>query len=71
MVVSSKRSKQMNQMERTALNHAAEWLRYQKSQKARDDLAADITRRNRLTINQGHSLKCGILKCHPECRRVK
>lgn len=59
----------MNQMEKASLNHAAEWLRYQKSPKAKDDLAADITRRTRLTIAQGHSTKCGILKCHPECRR--
>lgn len=61
----------MNQMEKSSLSHATEWLRYQKSQKARDDLAADIARRNRLTIAQGHSTKCGVLKCHPECRRVK
>jgi hypothetical protein len=58
----------MRKMEQAALAHAAAELRYQGSQKARDDLAADIARRNRLTISQGHSLKCGILKCHPECR---
>jgi hypothetical protein len=67
MVALLKRSDQMNQMEKASLNHATEWLRYQKSPKARNDLAADIARRNRLTISQGHSLKCGILKCHPEC----
>jgi hypothetical protein len=61
----------MNKMEQSALTHAIAELRYQKSQKARNDLAADIARRNRLTISQGHSLKCGILKCHPECRREK
>jgi hypothetical protein len=54
-------------MEQTALNHAADELHYQRSQKARNDLATDIARRDRLTIKQGHSLKCGILKCHPEC----
>ena len=59
----------MNQMERAALKHVAVELRYQNSQKARNDLAADIARRNRLTVSQGHSLKCGIMKCHPECRR--
>jgi hypothetical protein len=61
----------MNQMEQAALAHATDWLRYQKTQKARDDLAADIARRTRLTIAQGHSTKCGILNCHPECRRAK
>lgn len=61
----------MQQMEQAALNHAADELRYQRSQKARNDLAADTARRNRLTITQGHSLKCGIMKCHPECKRVK
>lgn len=60
----------MNQMEQAALNHATEYLRYSATQKAKDDLAADIARRNRLTIKQGHSLKCGILKCHPECKRA-
>jgi hypothetical protein len=59
----------MRKMEQAALAHAADELRYQGSQKARNDLAADIARRDR--INQGHSLKCGIMKCHPECRRVK
>lgn len=59
----------MRKMEQAALEHAAAELRYQGSQKARDDLAADIARRNRITIAQGHSLKCGILKCHPECKR--
>jgi hypothetical protein len=61
----------MRKMEQAALAHAAAEIRYQKSQKSRDDLAADIARRNRLTIAQGHSLKCGILRCHPECRGAK
>jgi hypothetical protein len=59
----------VNQMEKACLGHAATELRYQRSQKARDDLAADIARRNRLMISQGHSLKCGIMKCHPECKK--
>ena len=57
----------MRSMEKAALDHAAAELRYRRSQKARDDLAADKARRNALTKSQGHSLKCGILKCHPEC----
>lgn len=61
----------MNQMEKASLKHVAAELRYQSSQKARNDLATDIARRNSLTIAQGHSLKCGILKCHPECGKVK
>lgn len=71
MVRMSKRRTQMRKMEQAALAHAAEELRYQSSQKAKDDLAADIARRTRLTISQGHSTKCGILKCHPECKRAK
>jgi hypothetical protein len=57
----------MNRMEKASLEHVAAELRYQRSTKARNDLAADIARRNRITIAQGHSLKCGILECHPEC----
>jgi len=67
----SKRSKQMRQMEKSSLEHAAAELLYQGSQKARNDFAADTSRRNHLTIAQGHSLKCGIMKCHPECQRAK
>lgn len=63
--------KRTTTMEQAALGHAADELRYQRSQKARDDLAADIARRDRLTLAQGHSLKCGILKCHPECPRLR
>jgi hypothetical protein len=31
----------------------------------------DRQRRDALTISQGHSLKCGLLKCHPECSKLK
>jgi len=64
-------SKVIGPMEQAALNHATDELRYQRSQKARDDLAADIARRDTLTIKQGHSPKCGILKCHPECPSLR
>lgn len=64
-------AKVLGPMETAALAHAADELRYRRSQKARDDLAADIARRDSLTIKQGHSLKCGILKCHPECPSLK
>jgi hypothetical protein len=60
----------MDQMEKAALAHAADWLRYQASPKARDDLSADIARRRKIDRQLGHSPKCGILKCHPECKRV-
>lgn len=64
-------SKVLGPMERASLSHAADELRYRRSQKARDDMAADVARRNALTIKQGHSLKCGILKCHPSCPSVR
>jgi hypothetical protein len=56
-------------LEQAALDHAAAELRYQRSTQARIDLAADITRRNKLTIAQGHSPKCGLLRCHPDCKK--
>ena len=58
----------MNKMEQTALRHATEWLEYQKSPQAAIDLKREMAERESLTIRQGHSLKCGILKCHPECK---
>lgn len=57
----------MNRMEKAALNHAAEWLRYSRSPQAKRDLAADIARREALSRKQGHLPSCGLLKCRPEC----
>ena len=48
---------------------AREEQRYQGTAQAARDLAADKARRDALTLKQGHSLKCGLLRCHPECRK--
>jgi hypothetical protein len=61
----------MNELEISCLQHVAAELRYQKSIKARDDLAADMTRRAKLDRTLGHSPKCGIMKCAPDCPRLK
>jgi len=58
----------MTKMEQAALDHVRAELRYQRSSRARNDLAADIARRARIDRMQGHSPKCGILKCHPDCK---
>lgn len=58
----------MTKMDRTAQEHlrqyyamvrSGEWDRYVKSERNR--VAA-------INAKQGHSPKCGILKCHPDCR---
>ena len=58
----------MNRMEKAALQHVREELRYRQSAQALNDLAADIAKRAKLDRAQGHSPKCGILKCHPDCK---
>jgi hypothetical protein len=57
-------------LERAALEHAAEWLRYSRSPQARRDLEADKARRAALTIKSGHLLTCGLLRCAPGCPRL-
>lgn len=59
----------MNGMEKAALNHAAEWLRYSRSPQARRD--ADQDRQRRLVADRatGHSPACTLTKCHPSCNR--
>jgi hypothetical protein len=64
-------AKVLGPMEQASLAHAADELRYRRSGQAAKDLAADIARRDALTKAQGHSLKCGILKCHPECPSLR
>jgi hypothetical protein len=61
----------MNKMERAALQHVRSELRYQQSKRARIDRAADIARRAKIDRALGHSPKCGILKCHPDCKHRK
>jgi len=59
----------MTKHERYLLTLALEERRYQASARGKRDLEADKARRDALTIKQGHSLKCGLLRCHPECRK--
>lgn len=61
----------MKEIEKSSLRHAKDWLDYQRSPQAKADLAADKAKRDELTLKQGHSLKCGLLKCHPECPTQK
>ena len=60
----------MTSMERAALNHAAEWLRYSRS--ARALLDADRDRRRRATADAaaGHSPNCTLVKCFPPCPKA-
>ena len=50
---------------------AQDALRWLHSPEYEVELRADIARREALTLAQGHSLKCGIMNCHPECRRPR
>jgi hypothetical protein len=61
----------MNQMERAARDHAAEWLRYSKSSQYRKDAATDKARREASDRAAGHSPRCGIMQCAPDCPRHK
>jgi hypothetical protein len=61
----------MNKMEKAALQHACEWLRYQHSPQARTDELIDAAQRAKHDHAFGHSPKCGILKCHPNCKQFK
>lgn len=61
----------MNKMEQAALQHANAWLRYQRSPQARIDRAIDAAQRAKRDHALGHSPNCGLLKCHPECKREK
>jgi hypothetical protein len=61
----------MNKMEQAALQHARDWLRYERSTQAITDRAADVVKRAKRDHAHGHSPKCGLLKCHPDCKRNK
>jgi len=61
----------MNEMERLALQHAAEWLKYQRSPQAAIDLARDKRRRAAANIAAGHTPQCSLTKCVSECPSLK
>jgi len=61
----------MNRLEAAALRHAAEWLRYSRSPQARLDAAADAARRAQADKAAGHSPRCGLLRCHPDCPSLR
>jgi hypothetical protein len=60
----------MNAMEKAALDGAAEWLRYARSPQFSADLKRDRAERASRDKAAGHSPKCSLTKCHPECRRA-
>lgn len=57
----------MNGLEKAALGHAAEWIKYSRSPQARRDAAQDRKRRIAADKKAGHSTLCGLNKCHPSC----
>lgn len=59
----------MHSLEKAALKHAAEWLRYVRSPQAKIDLERDKKRRAAADRKAGHSPLCSFTKCHPSCRR--
>lgn len=63
-------SHEMTPMEQASLKHAKEWLVYAQSKQSALDLERDKARRAQLDRAQGHSPKCGILKCHHSCPKL-
>lgn len=61
----------MNRLERAALSHAAEHLRYQRSPQARKDAEADRARRIKADKAAGHSPLCGLTQCHASCPSLR
>lgn len=59
----------MTRLEKAALAHAAEWLRYAKSPQARRDLEQSKATRALADRKAGHSALCSLTKCHPTCSR--
>lgn len=57
----------MDGLERAALKHAAEWLRYSRSPQARHDAEQDRKARIQADKKSGHTPMCGLMECHPSC----
>ena len=57
----------MNRMERAAQEHARDELHYRASTRAIADMANDKSAREKADRKIGHSPKCSLTKCHPEC----
>lgn len=66
--VANKRERGMNKMEQAAQNHLREYWEMVRS--GEWDRLERADRAKRLAANKklGHSPKCGILKCHPDCK---
>ena len=56
-------------LERAALKHAADELRYQRSPQAAIDRLADGARRAEADKKAGHLLTCGLMRCAPGCKK--
>ena len=61
----------LSPIERSSLNHAREWLHYQRSAQAQQDLIADKKRRETADRAVGHLPQCGLLKCAAGCLKRK
>lgn len=48
----------------------AEEARYSRSQRSALDNLIDKQRRVQADISNGHSPRCGLLRCHPTCPRL-
>jgi hypothetical protein len=59
----------LSEIEKASLAHVAEWLGYQKSPQCAADLKADKARRAKTDKKLGHSPKCTLSRCHPECSK--
>ena len=57
----------MTRLEQSSLDHVRDYWRDVKSGKWDRDTQADIARRADLDRKLGHSPRCGLLKCAPEC----
>ncbi len=57
----------MGKMEKAALQHATEWLRYQRSAQAKIDLITDRARRAAADAKAGHLPACSLTKCAKNC----
>lgn len=60
----------MTKLECAAIEHANQWLVYQRSPEARRDAELDRLRRAKADKAAGHSPMCGLLKCHPSCKKA-
>jgi hypothetical protein len=57
----------MTSREQDALDHAYEELRYQASPQAAEDRSTDALRRAQRDKAAGHTPRCSLTRCAPDC----